>query len=77
MDVILDRGSTPLTSTKGLAQCARPFVFLQEPFVRHLGHCILRFLTHSRNHASLDKPKPSTAETSLLVSIVEAPVYAI
>ena len=31
MDVILDRGSTPLTSTKGLAHCASPFVFLQEP----------------------------------------------
>ena len=25
---------------------------------------------------SLNKPKPSAAETSLLVSIVEAPVYA-
>ena len=30
----------------------------------------------SRNHASLNKSKPNTAETSLLVSIVEAPVYA-
>ncbi len=31
---------------------------------------------HSRSHDSLNKPKSSTAETSLLVSIVEAPVYA-
>jgi hypothetical protein len=29
-----------------------------------------------RNHDSLNKSKPNTAETSLLVSIVEAPVYA-
>ena len=33
-------------------------------------------LPRSRNHASLNKSKPNTAETSLLVSIVEAPVYA-
>jgi len=31
---------------------------------------------HSRKNASLNKPKPSTAETNLLVSIVEVPVYA-
>ena len=34
-------------------------------------------MSKGRNHASLNKPKPNTAETSLLVSIVEAPVYAI
>ena len=37
----------------------------------------LWFLTRSRHRDSLNKPKPSAAETSLLVSIVEAPVYAI
>ncbi|MBR4785872.1 MAG: hypothetical protein IK012_11585 [Fibrobacter sp.] len=36
----------------------------------------LRQLVLSHCKGPLNKPKPSTAETSLLVSIVEAPVYA-
>ena len=50
-----------LTETTGLANAPRFIPWSQS----------------SRLHDSLNKPKPNTAETSLIVSIVEVLVYAI